>query len=58
MTQHQDKPDHSAAFAQAFFIGNLLFVGAFYLALWVLYLLRYKDASDITKRHILQVMLQ
>jgi len=48
---------HTAAFAEAFFIGNLLFVGAFYLALWVLYLLRYKQASAITQRHLKQTLI-
>ncbi len=49
--------DHTAAYAQAFFIGNLLFVGAFYLALWTLYLLRYDSASEITQRHIKQALI-
>lgn len=56
MTQ-ENQHDHTAAYAQAFFIGNLLFVGAFYLALWVLYLLRYDKASEITKRHIKQALI-
>jgi len=49
--------DHTAAYAQAFFIGNLLFVGAFYLALWTLYFLRYKKSSAITQRHIKQALI-
>lgn len=49
--------DHTAAFAQAFFIANLLFVGVFYLALWLLYRLRYKDASIVTRQHLKQTLL-
>jgi len=56
MTQ-QKKQDHSAAYAAAFFIGNLLFVGAFYLALWVLYFFRYEKSSTITQRHIKQALI-
>jgi uncharacterized Tic20 family protein len=48
--------DHTAAFAAAFFIGNLLFVGIFYIALWLLYFLRYKNASPITKNHFEQAI--
>ena len=55
---HNTKPhDHTAAFAEAFFIGNLLFVGAFYLALWLLYFLRYKQSSAITKKHLRQALI-
>ena len=57
MTSKQNTHDHTAAFAEAFFIGNLLFVGAFYLALWVLYLLRYKKASTITQNHLKQALI-
>lgn len=52
------KPDnHTAAFAEAFFIGNLLFVGAFYLALWLLYFLRYQQSSAITRNHLRQALI-
>lgn len=55
---HHVKPDnHTAAFGEAFFIGNLLFVGAFYLALWLLYFLRYKQSSVITKNHLRQALI-
>ena len=57
MTQQQENNDHTAAFAQAFFIGNLLFVGAFYLALWTLYFLRYEKSSSITQRHLKQALI-
>ena len=57
MTDKQAANDHTAAFAEAFFIGNLLFVGAFYLALWVLYFMRYKKASAITRNHLKQALV-
>ena len=57
MTDKQTAHDHTAAYAEAFYIGNLLFVGAFYLALWVLYFLRYKKASAITQHHLKQTLL-
>jgi hypothetical protein len=56
----QTKPgthDNSAAFAQAFFIGNLLFVGPFYLALWILFLLRYEKTSAVGRSHIKQALI-
>ncbi|NQY27708.1 MAG: hypothetical protein HRT92_11115 [Piscirickettsiaceae bacterium] len=53
----QTENDHIGSFAQAFFIGNLLFVGVFYLALWGLYLFKYKRASTISQHHIKQSLL-
>ncbi|MDF1589331.1 MAG: hypothetical protein P1P93_09305 [Gammaproteobacteria bacterium] len=49
--------DHTAAFAEAFFIANLLFVGIFYVALWGLYFLRYQQATTITKQHLSQALI-
>jgi hypothetical protein len=49
--------DNTAAFAEAFFIGNLLFVGIFYLALWTLYFLRYESTSDVGKKHLSQALI-
>lgn len=49
--------DHTAAFAEAFFIANLLFVGVFYLALWALYFLRYQQTSALGKQHLSQALL-
>lgn len=49
--------DHTAAFAEAFFIANLLFVGVFYLALWVLYFLRYQHTSALGKAHLSQALM-
>lgn len=49
--------DHTAAFAEAFFIANLVFVGIFYLALWLLFLLRYQQTSVIAKQHLHQALL-
>lgn len=57
MTQTKISNDHTAAFAEAFYIGNLLFVGVFYLALWVLYFLRYEKSSTITQRHLKQSLI-
>ena len=51
------KNDHTAAYAEAFFIGNLLFVGVFYLALWTLYLVRYENACTITQSHLKQTLI-
>lgn len=57
INQETKKNSHTAAFAEAFFIGNLLFVGVFYLALWILYLMRYKNASTITRNHLKQTLI-
>lgn len=57
MKQIPPHNDHTAAFAEAFFIGNLLFVGVFYLALWLLYFLHYDKASPITRNHLKQALV-
>ena len=57
MTKKFKEKDHTAAYAEAFFIGNLLFVGFFYLALWLLYFRRYKNSSAIAKNHLRQALL-
>lgn len=49
--------DNTAAFAEAFLIGNLLFVGIFYIALWVLYFSRYKSTSSVGKKHLGQALI-
>jgi uncharacterized Tic20 family protein len=49
--------DNTAAFAEAFFIANLLFVGVFYLALWMLYFLSYKQTSLLGRQHLNQTLL-
>lgn len=48
--------DYTGAVAMAFFMANLLFIGIFYLVLWGLYFLSYKDASQISKNHIKQAL--
>jgi len=53
----QTTSDNTAAFAEAFFIANLLFVGVFYIALWTLYFLRYKKTSLIAKKHLGQTLI-
>ena len=57
MSSTSTQNSHTGAFAEAFFIANLLFVGVFYLALWVLYLLRYQSASAVDKQHLHQTLL-
>ncbi len=49
--------DHTAAYAEAFYIANLLFVGIFYLALWALYFLRNKNTSPVAQHHLKQTLL-
>ncbi|AUZ85819.1 hypothetical protein CDW43_15150 [Methylophaga nitratireducenticrescens] len=56
MTEHAEN-DHTAAFAEAFYIANLLFVGFFYLALWALFFMRYKQTSSIAKHHLIQCLV-
>ncbi len=53
----QSSEDNTATFAEAFFIANLLFVGVFYLALWMLYFLRYKQTSLLGRQHLNQTLL-
>ena len=48
--------DHTGTVAEAFFIANLLFVGIFYLFLWGLYFLAYKNASQVSKNHLKQTL--
>ncbi len=57
MSRKYSSNDHSAAYAEAFFIANLLFIGIFYLALWVLYFLRYKQTSNVAKNHLKQTLV-
>lgn len=49
--------DNTAAFAEAFFIANLLFVGLFYLALWVMYFLRFRRTTAIGQHHLRQSLM-
>ena len=53
----QPLDDNTAAFSEAFFIANLLFVGIFYIALWVLYFLRYHHSSEMAKKHLSQTLI-
>lgn len=57
MTKKHLSNDHTAAYAEAFYIGNLLFVGVFYVALWVLYSMRYEKTSSIARNHLKQALL-
>lgn len=60
MTEQQYKEkfthDYTGAVAMAFFMANLLFIGIFYLVLWILYFLSYKKASQVSKNHIKQAL--
>ena len=52
--------DHTAVYAVVFFMANVLFVvfgGVFYLALWVLYLRRYKTSLPVTRSHLKQALI-
>lgn len=49
--------DNTAAFAEAFFIANLLFIGIFYLALWGLYFLSYKNTTQVHRNHLIQALV-
>ena len=57
MMKELSAKDNTAAFAEAFFIGNLLFVGIFYIALWALYFIRYQSTSDVGKKHLSQALI-
>ncbi|PCJ30756.1 MAG: hypothetical protein COA90_08290 [Gammaproteobacteria bacterium] len=56
MTSTQEQ-DNTAVIAQAFFIGNLLFVGVLYIALWGLYTLRYSTSSAFSQQHLRQSLM-
>ncbi len=49
--------DHAGTIAEAFFIANLLFVGIFYVLLWGLYFIAYKNASAVSKHHLKQTLI-
>lgn len=56
--QKQDTPaDHTGTVAEALFIANLLFIGIFYVVLWGLYFLSYKNASAVSKNHLKQTLI-
>ena len=56
-TDKQQIDDHTGTVAEAFFIANLLFVGIFYVFLWGLYFLAYKNASPVSKHHLKQTLV-
>ena len=49
--------DHTGTIAEALFIANLLFVGIFYLFLWGLFFISYKNASAVSKHHLKQTLI-
>ena len=57
MPERYKEKDYSAAFAAAFFMANLLFVGIFYIALWVLYKQQYSSADTVTQSHLKQSLI-
>lgn len=57
VTTKQHIDDHTGTIAEAFFIANLLFVGIFYLFLWGLFFLAYKNASPVSKHHLKQTLI-
>ena len=57
MSANEFTNDNTAAFAEAFFIANLLFVGLFYLVLWALYFLRYQQTSAFALKHLSQSLI-
>lgn len=48
---------HVGAIAEAFFLANLLFIGVFYIALWLFYFSHYKSASRVSKNHFKQALV-
>ncbi len=56
MNELSSNEDYTGAFAEAFFIGNLLFIGFFYIALWGLYLSAYEKTTSINKKHLQQTL--
>ena len=57
MSLRLEPKDHTGAFAEAFFIANLLFVGVFYVVLWALYLIKNQDASPVNQNHLKQALI-
>lgn len=57
MSVDTGKNTHTAAIAESFFIANMLFVGLFYIAIWVLFILRYNTSSSVTKNHLKQTLI-
>ena len=57
MSTSSKQRDNTAVLAEAFFIANLLFVGFFYVALWILYFCRYQKATRIGKIHLSQSLI-
>jgi len=59
MNDNQQKhvADYTGAFAEAFYLANLLFIGFFYIILWGLYFIAYKHASPVSRNHIKQTLV-
>lgn len=58
MLNYKPQPDdHVATYATAFMMANLVFVGLFYIALWVLYWRHRKEASPMVCCHLKQSLI-
>ena len=55
--EQQHKEDNIGAIAVSFFMINLLLAGLFYIGLWILYFLKYKDASQVSKNFLKQSLI-
>jgi len=53
----ESETNNDATFAEAFYIGNLLFVGLFYLLLVVHYLRNYKNSTVVGRSHLKQTLI-
>ncbi len=56
-SEYKYTEDHTGTIAEALFLANLLFVGIFYLFLWGLYFISYKNTSDVSKHHLKQTLI-
>lgn len=52
-----DNNDNIGSIAIALFMINLLLAGLFYIVLWILYFLKYKDASQVSKNYLKQSLI-
>jgi len=53
----KQQEDNIGAIAVALFMINLLLAGLFYIALWILYFLKYKSASQVSKNYLKQSLI-
>jgi len=53
----RDNSRYTATIAVGFFIANLLFIGVFYIALWVLYFMNHKTLTPLVCRYLKQSLI-